>query len=495
MKRYLDSARSITFGYLTRIARQTDLARPGFRRKAYLLLALPVLLVSSVKLLRGQERATSTPEFNITMVGDAEIVTPAVPRQGNPQFMSIVNAVRQGDAAFANVEEPFPTSNRAYPAGLPRRQWHTVNPTMLEQLQWIGFNLFGAANNHSMDFGIQGLLETMEVYKKDKAVFAGIGENLGEARAPAYLTTAHGRVALITAASFFPEDSAAGQSRTDMQGRPGISPLHHKTIYRVDASTFANVRKMSRDLYLGGGGSESSSPQTVTIPFDGAALTFEQSDKPDVATSPDPRDMAALLHSIRDARKMADVVVASIHTHEGAYGPDPLETPAQFLVTYAHAAIDAGADVFVGSGPHVLRGIEIYKGKVILYSLGNFIFENWLMEPEPTEFYETYGVGPEALPAEAYDARSDNGRRDEVSNPIYWKTAVARVTFRDGRPALVTLTPAITGFGRKAPDQGYPEVPDPAMANQILENLQKISEPFGTKIVITNGIGTISIPK
>ncbi len=65
--------------------------------------------------------------------------------------------------------------------------------------------------------------------------------------------------------------------------------------------------------------------------------------------------------------------------------------------------------------------VEIYKGKVIFYSLGNFIFENWLMVPQPTDFYEHYGVGPEALPAEAYAARSDHGRRDEPADPIYWK--------------------------------------------------------------------------
>ncbi len=483
MKRQLESVKSIVFGdqCQSKIRRFEKLAWSGFRRNLWLLLSLSVFLVLSVILLRGQEHGASPQEFNLTMVGDAEIVTPATARQNNPRFMAVVNAVRKGDAAFANVEEPYPTSKRAYPAGLPRAQWHTTSPSMLKQLQWMGFNLFGAANNHAGDFGIQGLLETIQVYKQDDAVFAGIGETLGEARAPGYLSTPHGRVALVTCASTFPEDSAAGQSRTDMEGRPGLSPLHHKTTYRVDAATFAVLQKMSRELYLGSGAAASGSSQTMTIPFDGASLTFEVNDKPGVVTEPDPKDLAELVHNIRDAREMADYVVASIHTHEGAYGPNPLETPAQFLVAYAHAAIDAGADVFVGSGPHVLRGIEIYKGKVILYSLGNFIFENWIMVPQPTEFYERYGVGPDALPSQAYAARSDNGRRDEPANPIYWKTAVAQVTFRDGRPAIVTLTPATTGFGKKAPDQGYPEVPDQATATAILENLQKLSAPFGTK--------------
>jgi poly-gamma-glutamate synthesis protein (capsule biosynthesis protein) len=176
-------------------------------------------------------------------------------------------------------------------------------------------------------------------------------------------------------------------------------------------------------------------------------------------------------------------------------GADPLGTPAQFVVEFAHAAIDAGADLFVASGPHVLRGIEIYKGKPIFYSLGNFIFENWLVVPEPTEFYERFGLGLEALPSEAYEARSDHGRRDEPSNPLYWQSAVAQVLFRDGRPDEVTLTPFTLGFGKRAPDRGYPELADPAAATEILGRLQKLSQPFGTAIAIRNGVGRITIER
>ena len=454
-------------------------------------------LVSS---LRAQDKGVSSQEFNLTLTGDSEIVTPAMAHQNNPGFAAVTKAVRQGDAAFTNLELSFPSSPNAYPAGSPRKQWHPTDPALVKQLQWIGFNLFGAANNHSMDYGVQGLLDAIQLLKQDGAVYAGIGETLGLARAPGYLSTPHGRVALITCASSFPEDSSAGQARPDVGGRPGINPLHHDTTYRVDQATFESLRRMKQDLYLRNAPGPSDSTRTLGFLLPASSLyplavKFELSDKPGVVTTPDANDLGAIAHSIRDARALSDYVVASIHAHEGANGPDPLETPDQFLIQFAHAAVDAGADVVVGSGPHVLRAIEIYKGKVIFYSLGNFIFENWLMVPEPTDFYELYGLGPGALPSEAYDARSDHGRRDEPANFLYWQTAIAQVTFRDGRPAVVTLTPATTGFGKKAPDQGYPEVADPAAATQILERLQKLSQPFGTKITISNNVGTITIPK
>ena len=65
---------------------------------------------------------------------------------------------------------------------------------------------------------------------------------------------------------------------------------------------------------------------------------------------------------------------------------------ADFVVTAAHLAIDAGADIFVGHGPHILRGIEIYKGKPIFYSMANFAFENETMRFQPAESYAALGL-------------------------------------------------------------------------------------------------------
>jgi Bacterial capsule synthesis protein PGA_cap len=83
---------------------------------------------------------------------------------------------------------------------------------------------------------------------------------------------------------------------------------------------------------------------------------------------------------IRAADRRAEIVVAAMHAgaegsaqtrtpqgREVAFGEDRGETRA-----FAHAAVDAGADLVVGSGPHVVRGMERYRGRVIAYSLGNF---------------------------------------------------------------------------------------------------------------------------
>lgn len=433
------------------------------------------------------------PNFQLTAAGDAIMATNMSIHGNDPAFMGVVKVVRKADAAVLNVEGTFAGDN-AYPIANAGNTWVTSSPETLKVLQGMGFNLFNAANNHSFDFGVQGVLDMIQVYKQHHAVFAGIGQNLGAARAPAYLSTPHGRVALISCTSTFLPQEPAGQTRPDMRGRPGASVLGHETRYIVDPATFGALRKMEQEGQLGVRSEGKSSSQAVSLRFDDGGhrpVRFEVGEKPAVVTVPNPRDLAEITAQIRNAREMADYVVVYMHAHEQM--PHEIDEPAQFVVDFAHAAIDAGADVFVASGPHVLRPIEIYKGKVILYSLGNFIFENDLIVPQPTDLYRRFGLGLNALPADLFDQRSDFGRKYRPSQPLVWQSALANVIFRNGKPAQVDLTPIELGFGLTRPERGTPRLADVSMGTTILERLQKLSAPYGTKIEIKNGLGIIRI--
>ena len=442
----------------------------------------------------GQAQKASRPEFNLTIAGDAIIVTPPEARENDPGFMGVVKALKEGDASVLNFEGTFATSAAAYPVYDTGGTWIASDPARLKGLQWMGFNLFNASNNHSVDLGVPSLLDTVRTFKAAGATYAGIGENLALAQAPGYLNTHNGRVALVSRASTFSASAPAGMSRPDMRGRPGLAPLRHDTVYRVDAATFDALQKMQQDLKLGGRGAAGATRTTMSLEggrYGGGAVTFEKSDKPGVVTTADKGDLKAYIETIKDAKQMANYVVTYTHAHEAS--PAALDVAAQFVQEYAHAAIDAGADVWAASGPHVLRGIEIYKGKPIVYSLGNFIFENDLVLPQPADIYESFKLGPEALPAAMYNARSDFDRRTWPANPLMWETAVVKVTFRDGVPALVTLTPVSLGYGQKRVDRGYPKLADLKLGTKILEDFQRLSTPFGTKITIKDGIGTIVI--
>jgi poly-gamma-glutamate synthesis protein (capsule biosynthesis protein) len=438
----------------------------------------------------GAQQKDNSEEFHMTLAGDAIIVTPAAARQQDPGFLGVVKAIHKGDAAVMNFEGTF-AGKETYPIYDTGGTWIASDPERLKDLQGMGFNLFSAANNHSVDFGGQGLLDTIQVFNRYGASFAGIGENLGQARAAGYVSTPHGRVALISCAATFSVEAPAGQTRPDMRGRPGESVLRHQTTYLVDSSTLETFRKMKQNPAFGLSPDGATTPQAVKLAVDGGAVSLQLGTKAGVVTTSDPRDLAELTHSIRDAREQANYVVVYIHTHELA--PGNVEVPAQFIVDFAHTAIEAGADVFGASGPHMLRGIEIYKGKVILYGLGNIIFENDLVSPQPSDLYQSFGLGPDALTSEVYDVRSDHDKKNWPAEPRDWESVIAEVVFRDGTPTQINLTPISLGYGLKRPDRGYPRLADAALGTKILERLRKLSEPYGTKVAIENGMGTITL--
>ncbi len=87
-------------------------------------------------------------------------------------------------------------------------------------------------------------------------------------------------------------------------------------------------------------------------------------------------DITRVANSIALAEKNADLVIFSMHS-----GTEYTHEPNGRQIALAHAAVDAGADLVIGHHPHVVQSAEVYKGKHIYYSLGNFIFDqNWSMD-------------------------------------------------------------------------------------------------------------------
>src|SRR5215813_11626440 len=228
--------------------------------------------------------SAQTPDdtFRLALVGDS-IIERKLSAHDEPAFLQMFDRIRRADAAFTNFE--MLVHNFEFPgAPLSGGTYMGAPPWVIEELKWAGFRLFGIANNQSFDFGTEGLLSNIRNLKEAGVVFAGAGENLARARAPGYLDTRKGRVALIACASTFSVLSPAGEQRPDLRGRPGLNPLRFKTTYTVEPSTLASLRVLARSANPDQPG---GSPDELR--FLGAF--FRAGDKVSVKTEPDPRDL------------------------------------------------------------------------------------------------------------------------------------------------------------------------------------------------------------
>ena len=409
----------------------------GLKRSGVFSALAAVLLVVLCGLTAAVETVNPGPDETITMafVGDT-VITRRVkqfddPR--DPRFQKMVAIIREADAAFLNLEISLfrPSEFKGQPQAESGGNWELGPPEAAADLKFIGFDLMARANNHTTDYGVEGMRVTNKLLDELGIVHAGSGMNLGQASRPGYLDTIKGRVALISFASSFTDMSRAGASRDDMVGRGGLNPL-----------------RIEKDR-----------------PFE--------------------RDRERILHEIRNAKMLSDFVIATSHTHGGNKNDEPPSWQAGF----AKECIDAGAIAYVSHGPHRLRGIEIYKGKPIFYSLGNFIFQNETIDPMPADYYERYDLPPDKLAGELYDKRFKGGTVGFPSEAIWYEHVIAVPTFSKGKLAELKLYPIELNQKAHRSQRGTPRMAYGEKAETIIKRLAQLSEPLGTRIEFKDGIG------
>lgn len=246
------------------------------------------------------------------------------------------------------------------PLGTPTEKWVNLNGPreLAHDIKAMGIDAVSMANNHSMDFRAEGMLDACQAYDEAGVIRAGAGANLAAASAPAFIRVGDNTIAFLSIACTLPPESAAGPNW------PGIVPLPVHQAPEFEAS-----------IMLEQPGSVARSKTWV-----------------------DTEALARITSGIAQAREQADIVVVSLHCGV----PAPWRAPSQpMLQDYerpvCHALIEAGADAVIGNHAHELHSVEIFRDRPIAYCLGNFWIASlrdyaW-MERETVIWELTFGRG------------------------------------------------------------------------------------------------------
>ena len=261
------------------------------------------------------------------LTGDVNLINvtdPTVP------FALVRDEFRATPVVFSNLECCLYT-----PAGghSLEREGFFADPSVAgEALTVAGIAAVGIANN--VNYGEAAILGSIARLDQLGIAYTGAGADREAARAPAIVERGGVRFGFLQRSSvYWPTNHEAGENS------PGIAALRAHTAYQVPAhKTRPEIPPMNRP----------------GIP-------------PIVVTWPDRAYLAQFAGDIAALRQRADIVVASCHWGLG-------EEVLDYMVEIAHAAIDAGADVVIGHGPHYSLPVESYKGKPIFYGLGSFSF-------------------------------------------------------------------------------------------------------------------------
>ncbi len=301
-------------------------------------------------------------------------------------FEHVAGILGTGDVVFGQLEAVLSERGTPLPqARLPCRG----HPNTAGALKEAGFDVVSFASNHCMDWGREAFVDTIDVLEREGLSVVGVGRDIEEARKPAIIDCRGTRIAFLAYNSILPAGYWADA------GRPGCAPMRALTLY------------------------EQIEPDQPGTPC--RVHTYAHRD-----------DLRAMVDDVVEAKSRADLVVVSMHwgIH---FVPAVL---ADYQRDIAHVAIDSGADVIVGTHAHILKGIEVYIGKVIFYSLCNFALD--LCAPQ--ELLES--------PQHREIERLNPDWRPDPEYPTYFmppdsrKTIIAKCTIADRQIKRVSFLPA-----------------------------------------------------
>jgi poly-gamma-glutamate synthesis protein (capsule biosynthesis protein) len=176
----------------------------------------------------------------MALTGDS-LITMKLSVHTDPPFLKMIDLIRGADVAFTNLEMLF-HDYEPYASTESGGTYLRADPAIIKEIVWAGFDMVARANNHAGDYGVEGARLTTKYVAAAGLAQAGWGESLREAREARYLDTDKGRVALISTASTFPDQSRAGVSWGDTRARPGLNPLRFTTTQIVTKQQFEAMR-------------------------------------------------------------------------------------------------------------------------------------------------------------------------------------------------------------------------------------------------------------
>ena len=318
----------------------------------------------------------------ITVVGDVQ-----VNRQKPEEAFSFVqNVFDDSDFRFCQLESTISEKGEVRPD--IQNPAHRVPSKMVKAFSDAKINAVTMAGNNNLDYGPAALFDTVNILKENHIDAIGVGRDIDEARQPHYYEIKGMKIAILNFCSILRTGFSATNNRT------GVSPLHVSTFYE----SLENI--------------------------------YEQPGTPcKTITLVNRKDLKEACKLISFAKKNSDFVITCFHwgvhfTHDLAiYQPD-----------VAYSAIDAGADVVIGTHPHCLQPADIYKQKPIFYSLGNFIFDQPEKEVNKNikKYLKVYNLSPKS-------------GADNYPHPKHCRDTMILKLYISKEKTICKIIPAFTG--------------------------------------------------
>ncbi len=418
-----------------------------------------------------------TGPITIAVTGDSLIFSALGDAERDPAFVAVRDVINGATFAITTLDLNLLGPDEAKSAGeRPSPRWPFGTANEAQALRRLGFDALALANDHAGDYGVDGTLSTMRIISATGLLHAGTGADLAQARVPVFAGVPR-RVALVSVSASSSPDARATATRAGISGRPGLNPLRYTADITVDERTFQTLRESVATLNAGPPAGE----RELTM----FGTPVRKGDRTSVTFAVDANDEREILDEIKAAHETAAAVIVSLHAHEPSNDSD---APAEFVQQFARRAIDAGATLVVGHGPHRLRGVELYKGGAILYSLGNFIYQSKDLDFRAANQFD---AGVDLYQAAIGAGTVPDRQASPPKEPGWWEGVVAVATVAEGHVSELRLVPVDLGTDKPIQEKGIPRKGTTEWAQAVLERISDLSQGFGATVQVEAGTGLV----
>lgn len=324
-------------------------------------------------------------DFNmIKLAAVGDTATP--PDQPSSNFVGTLAQLQSADICIAQSERLYTLSDNFQTQGCAPHV--RQNPEMAKEYLRVPFDVVSIGSNHIMEFGPEGASDTINTFADLGIPTVGAGHNIEDARKPVIIEKDGIRFGFLGYVSvLLPQYWATAD-------RAGATPMRIKTFYE---------------------------------PWE-----YQPGSPPRVLTVPHAEDLANMQDDIHKLKTQVDHVIVSQH-----WGIHFISKPLpDYMPVVAHACVDAGASVVLGTHPHVIQATEWYKDSAIFYSLGNFAF------------YRNTGSTNHLCPmaeysfSDAYDVDIDPDIK-LIARRHGHRGTIAEIDFEKDRITKITCTPTV----------------------------------------------------
>jgi hypothetical protein len=323
-------------------------------------------------------------------VGDLILGTPKV----DSVFSSVSSVLKSADVVVGQGEIVFTKRGMAtyVQSGLSDSPVPACDPIAIKSIRSAGFNVVTLAGNHIWDWGVPGVEDTISGFRSNGIITAGAGMNIDEARSPGLIECSGIRLGFLSYNCVGPHETWANSNK------PGCAYVQAITHYELDHPT------------PGG-------PPTI--------YTFAE-----------PCSYRAMLNDVRKLRSQCDILTVSFHKGIGFIR----SKIATFEQDISYGAIDAGADLILSHHTHMLKGVEVYKGKMIFHGLGDFV---WATDNEVRERPAAMVKQQEKRMKDLFGIVCHKDRPGVPNQPEAKQTIIAKCYIENGQISRVSYLPCL----------------------------------------------------